>query len=97
MKKNYLKKTVALLATAVLTCTALAGCGSSPGTPTSTGTSESKPQESASQEGTQEQTPASDPQEIVDLVWYSVGNGMPDNYDAWKANLDAYLLSLLHI
>lgn len=91
MKKNYLKKTVALLATAVLTCTALAGCGSSPGTPTSTGTSESKPQESASQEGTQEQTPASDPQEIVDLVWYSVGNGMPDNYDAWKANLDAYL------
>ena len=91
MKKNYLKKTVALLATAVLTCTALAGCGSSPGTPASTGTSESKPQESASQEGTQEQTPASDPQEIVDLVWYSVGNGMPDNYDAWKANLDAYL------
>ena len=91
MKKNYLKKTVALLATAVRTCTALAGCGSSPGTPTSTGTSESKPQESASQEGTQEQTPASDPQEIVDLVWYSVGNGMPDNYDAWKANLDAYL------
>ena len=82
---------MALLATAVLTCTALAGCGSSPGTPASTGTSESKPQESASQEGTQEQTPASDPQEIVDLVWYSVGNGMPDNYDAWKANLDAYL------
>ncbi len=91
MKKNYLKKTVALLATAVLTCTALAGCGSSPGTPASTGTPESKPQESASQEGTQEQISASDPQEIVDLVWYSVGNGMPDNYDAWKANLDAYL------
>ena len=27
----------------------------------------------------------------MDLVWYTVGNGMPDNYDAWKANLDAYL------
>ena len=29
--------------------------------------------------------------EIVELTWYMVGNGQPENYDAWKANLDAYL------
>ncbi len=28
---------------------------------------------------------------MVTLKWVTVGNGMPENYDAWKANLDKYL------
>lgn len=92
MKKNYLKKTVALMATAALAGSALAGCGSSPDAPASTGGSTS---DSKTEESTQQQSPASDgqetPQEVVELLWYSVGNNMPDNYDAWKANLDSYL------
>ena len=30
-------------------------------------------------------------EEVVTLKWVTVGSGMPENYDAWKANLDAYL------
>lgn len=30
-------------------------------------------------------------EEVVTLRWVTVGNGMPDNYDAWKAHIDAYL------
>ena len=29
--------------------------------------------------------------DVVTLKWVTVGNGMPENYDAWKANLDKYL------
>ena len=28
---------------------------------------------------------------IPTITWYAVGNGMPDNYDSWKADVDAYL------
>lgn len=31
------------------------------------------------------------PGEIVNIKWAMVGNGMPDNYDAWKAKMDEYL------
>ena len=29
--------------------------------------------------------------EVVDLKWIMVGNGMPSNYEAWKQNIDEYL------
>ncbi len=29
--------------------------------------------------------------EVVTLKWVQVGSGMPANYDAWKANINAYL------
>ncbi|MGI6261869.1 MAG: ABC transporter substrate-binding protein [Acutalibacteraceae bacterium] len=29
--------------------------------------------------------------EVVNLKWVMVGNGMPTNYDAWKANINKYL------
>ena len=29
--------------------------------------------------------------DVVTVKWVAVGNGMPANYDAWKANLDKYL------
>ena len=32
--------------------------------------------------------------DVVDIKWVMVGNGMPSNYDAWKAKLDAYLEGL---
>lgn len=32
-----------------------------------------------------------DKDEVVTLKWIMVGNGMPNNYDAWKSNIDAYL------
>ena len=35
--------------------------------------------------------PASAGGEIPTLKWVTVGSGMPNNYDAWKANLDKYL------
>ena len=38
-----------------------------------------------------EKTPAPEAKEIVNLKWITVGNGMPANYDAWKAAMDAYL------
>ncbi len=88
MKKSYLKKTVALMATAALAGSALTGCGSSPDAPAST--PGSKTEDSTQDQGTGSGSQET-PKEVVELVWYSVGNGMPDNYDAWKANLDAYL------
>ncbi len=36
-----------------------------------------------------ETTPVSD--DVVTLKWVQVGSGMPANYDAWAANLNAYL------
>lgn len=30
-------------------------------------------------------------EEVPTIKWVQVGNGMPKNYDAWKANLDPYL------
>lgn len=96
MKKSYFRKTMTLLTTAVLTGSVLAGCGSDPGTSESTGGSTPEESRSTSQAPEEKKEPsesADQPEtgEAVDLVWYTVGNGMPDNYDAWKANLDAYL------
>ena len=35
--------------------------------------------------------PAAKADNVVTLKWVTVGSGMPANYDAWKANLNAYL------
>ncbi len=35
--------------------------------------------------------PAAKADDVVTLKWVTVGSGMPANYDAWKANLNAYL------
>lgn len=97
MKKKDWKKITALLTSAALAGAALAGCGNKDATSAGSSVPESSVPESSSQESRQadsaEQTPASGSQdgEVVELLWYAVGNGMPDNYDAWKANLDVYL------
>lgn len=71
------KKILALLLSALMLMVLVAGCGEEPAA------------ESADPGATTggESTDG----EIVELTWYMVGNGQPENYDAWKANLDAYL------
>ena len=79
-----MKKLIALLLASVMLLGLLAGCGAEPAEPTPTKAAE-KPAETAAPAETEAA------EEIVDLKWVTVGNGMPANYDAWKAAMDAYL------
>lgn len=85
MKKHLSTAVSAILAAGML----LAGCGGNEAAqseaPASGSVASSSKTESAGTAG----EAATD--EIVDIKWVTVGNGMPDNYDAWKANLDAYM------
>ncbi len=71
-----MKKIVALLLASVMVLGLLAGCGSN--APAETNQSASA------------QTEKKD-DKIVELKWYTVGGHQPTNYDAWKAEMDAYL------
>ncbi|MBR0091286.1 MAG: ABC transporter substrate-binding protein [Lachnospiraceae bacterium] len=99
MRKNVLKKLLALATASVLAFSAVAcssgNTGSSQATsaaseaaPAASTTAEAQTQESAGGEATQEAAPAED---IVTLKWVAVGGGMPSNYDAWKEQINAYL------
>ena len=81
-----MKKLIALLLASVMVLGLFAACGSTEAP------AEEKPAaqaEEAPAEKPAEQ--AEEPAEIVNLKWVTVGNGMPANYDAWKAAMDAYL------
>lgn len=52
---------------------------------TTTDAEVSEPEETTTEEGTE---PAG---EVTTLKWVAVGGQQPDNYDAWKANLDEYM------
>lgn len=82
MKKNV-KRLIALGLSAVMMLS-LAACGSS-GQETASGGNEG-----SSQEASGADSAASDG-EVVTIKWVAVGNGMPTNYDAWKAHIDPYL------
>ena len=80
-----MKKLIALLLASVMVLGLFAACGSEkPAEPAETAApqAQEKPAEKAEE-------PAKE--EIVNLKWVTVGNGMPANYDAWKAAMDAYL------
>lgn len=98
MKKKMLKA-MSLLAAGAMVMGCLGGCGndsgSSDGGGSSSGNNESSASSGDDSQGGQSDSAGDDAGassgEVVDIKWVTVGSGMPDNYDAWKANLDAYL------
>ena len=79
-----MKKLLALLLIIVMVAAVFVGCAKDNQDPSNSQTPASSGNEQPSNESVNSD-------EIVDLKWITVGNGMPENYDAWKANLDKYL------
>ena len=79
-----MKKFLALLLVIVMVAAVFVGCAKDNQDPSNSQTPASSGNEQPSNEPVNSD-------EIVDLKWITVGNGMPENYDAWKANLDKYL------
>ena len=77
-----MKKLLALLLVIVMVAAVFVGCTKDNQDPSNAPASSGNKQPS---------NEPGNPDEIVDLKWITVGNGMPENYDAWKANLDKYL------
>ena len=75
-----MKKLIAILIASAIAFCVFAACGAE--MPAATGKPIPKPME---------QTAAPADSEIINLKWITVGDGMPENYDAWKAAMDAYL------
>lgn len=73
------KKIIAMALAAVMSIGMLAGCGKSEGD----GTAQSS--------GNAVSTSSSKKGDVVTLKWIMVGNGMPDNYDAWLGQINPYL------
>lgn len=79
----------------------MAACGSKPESKTSStktssaktsSTKQAMSEASASKTDSASKTSmTSEPQEIVNLKWVQVGSGQPDNYEAWKENINKYL------
>lgn len=84
MKKNF-KRLIALGLSAVMMFS-LAACGNSKQTDSASGGNSDT---QSKQEASGDSTAASG--DVVTIKWVAVGNGMPDNYDAWKAHINPYL------
>ncbi len=81
-----MKKLIALLLASVMVLGLFAGCsGDTKPVETNPDASQTANKPSDASTGTETKD------EIVNLKWVTVGNGMPENYDAWKAAMDAYL------
>ena len=100
MKK---KKLMALLLAGMLGVSALAGCGdssddSSKGSDAdnSTGDDANKGDD-AEKEDSGDADGSGGTDELVTLKWIQVGNGMPDNYDAWLEHTNAYLEEKINV
>ena len=80
-----MKKILALLLAVMMVASLFAGCANEKPAETTGAAGETTAPASG------ETTAPAEPQEIVTLKWVSVGNGMPANYDAWKAHINEYL------
>ncbi len=76
-----LRKLLAAGLAAVLTLGTLTGCGNNSGNNQNTNASG----------GSKDQVQDSGKQEIVNLKWVTIGNGMPSNYDSWIVNVNNYI------
>ena len=89
-----MKKILALLLAVVMFASLFAGCNNTTGntdpTDNSVAPTDNTDETPAPTEGNEEPTEGTTG-DVVTLKWVTVGNGMPENYDAWKANLDKYL------
>ena len=98
------KKIAALGMAAVMTAGALAGCGSKKEEPAKTTeaaeavteaekTDDAQTDDAAAAEETEkkEEAAATSADEIVNLKWITIGNGMPTNYDTWIAKVNDYI------
>lgn len=98
------KKIAALGMAAVMTAGALAGCGSKKEEPAKTTeaaeaateaekTDDAQADDAAAAEETEkkEEAAATSADEIVNLKWITIGNGMPTNYDTWIAKVNDYI------
>lgn len=77
-----MKKILAMLLAVLMVVSLFAGCGASEPA------AEAPAAEAPAAEAPAAEAPAD---EVVTLKWVAVGSGMPANYDAWAANLNAYL------
>ena len=77
-----MKKILALVLAVLMVASLFAGCGSSSGSTSTTAPA-------SNNGGSAEPAPSTD--EVPTLKWVTVGSGMPGNYDAWAANINAYL------
>lgn len=87
---------MAMLLTCVLGAGALAGCGSDAGEGTNSGSdnqSDANGGDDANAGGGDDANAGGgdDSGETVTLKWITVGNGKPDNYDAWLEQINPYL------
>lgn len=87
-----MKKLVTMFLVATMVMTSLWGCGK-PTTDENVTPSPQESQKSEEKSSEVQTTPAetSPTEEIVNLKWIAVGSGMPQNYDAWKENINKYL------
>lgn len=86
------KKLMALALAGALGLSALAGCGNEekPSNTPDTGKEENQDQNQGEEQKEENQGGDSNG-EVVTLKWVTVGNGMPDNYEAWLAQVNPYL------
>lgn len=90
------KRWLALGLAAVMSLSMLAGCGDKSGSDgdTTGGGDGDKTTEDVENNGGGDNTEdvgTAGNDEVVSLKWVAVGGGMPNNYDAWKEKVDAYL------